>query len=96
MIPLKIQERVSKANVELANWTNGQAIDISANVGTSGILRAAQGDMCTYLFSSINWQAEGVSMDNISKVKASRSTLVMFENQTKGSGFFVIPAAGIL
>lgn len=93
MIPLKIQERVSKANVELANWTNGQAIDISANVGTSGILRAAQGDMCTYLFSSINWQAEGVSMDNISKVKASRSTLVMFENQTKGSGFFVIPAS---
>lgn len=93
VIPLKIQERVSKANVELANWTNGQAIDISANVGTSGILRAAQGDMCTYLFSSINWQAEGVSMDNISKVKASRSTLVMFENQTKGSGFFVIPAS---
>ena len=49
MIPLKIQERVSKANAELSNWTNGQAIDISANVGTSGILRAAQGDMC-YLF----------------------------------------------
>ena len=93
VIPLKIQERVSKANAELVNWTNGQAIDISANVGTSGILRAAQGDMCTYLFSSINWQAEGVSMDNISKVKASRSTLVMFENQTKGSGFFVMPAS---
>lgn len=92
VIPLKIQERVSKANTELANWSNGQMIDISANVGTSGILRAAQGDMCSYLFSSINWQAEGVSMDNISKVKASRSTLIMFENQTKGSGFYVMPA----
>ncbi len=91
-IPLNIQERVSKVNAVLTNWSNGQAIDISANVGTSGILRAAQGDMCSYLFSSINWQAENISMDNISKVKASRSTLIMFENQTKGTGFYVMPA----
>lgn len=91
-IPLKIQERVSKANNELSNWSNGQAIDASANVGTSGILRAAQGDMCSFLYSSINWQAEGISMDNIAKVKASKSTLIMFENQTKGSGFYVMPA----
>lgn len=91
-IPMKIQERVSKANDVLSGWINGQAIDISANVGTSGIIRAAQGDMCAYLFSSINWQAEGISMDNIAKVKASKNTLVMFENQTKGNGFYVIPA----
>lgn len=31
-------------------------------------------------------------MDNIAKVKASKNTLVMFENQTKGNGFYVIPA----
>ena len=91
-IPIINQEHVNKANALLSNWTNGQAIDISANVGISGILRAAQSDMCSYLFSSINWQAEGVSMDNIAKVKSSRNTLIMFENQTKGSGFYVMPA----
>ncbi|MGX8701607.1 ATP-binding protein [Caproiciproducens sp.] len=91
-IPVKIQERMSKANAVLTNWSSGQVIDISANVGTSGILRAAQGDMCSYLFSSINWQAEGISMDNISKLKSARATLIMFENQTKGTGFYTMPA----
>ena len=91
-IPIKTQEHVSKANAMLTSWSNGQSIDISANVGTSGILRAAQGDMCSYLFSSINWQSEGISMDNISKVKAAKATLVMFEYQTKGTGFYVLPA----
>lgn len=93
-IPLKIQDRVSKANAMLTSWTNGQPIDISANVGIGGILRAAQGDMCSYLFSTINWQAEGMSMDNIFKIEAAktRTTLISFENQTKGSGFYTMPA----
>lgn len=92
IIPLNTQERVSKANAVLTKWSNGQVIDISANVGTSGILRAAHGDMCSYLFSSINWQAEGVSMDNVAKVKASKATIIMFENQLKGTGYYSIPA----
>ncbi|SMC62097.1 ATP-binding protein [Papillibacter cinnamivorans] len=91
-IPLKSQERVSKANAVLTNWSNGQIIDVSATVGITGILRAAQGDMCKFLFSSINWAAEGISMDNVSKVEHATPTLICFENQTKGTGFYTMPA----
>lgn len=93
-IPNKIQEKVIKSNAELSNWTSGNSIDVSANVGTSGVLRAAQGDICDYLMSSINWQAEGISVDNITKIKNSSVRLVTFENQTKlrAPGFYVMPA----
>lgn len=91
-IPMKTQERVSKAIAALTDWSNGQSIDVSATVGIMGILRAAQGDMCDFLFSSINWAAEGISMDNISKVEHATPTLIVFENQTKGTGFYTLPA----
>ncbi len=93
-ISTKAQERVNKANAELTEWSNGKAIDISVTVGVGGILRAAQGDMCDFLMSSINWQAEGISSDNITKVKNSSVHLVTFENQTKlrAPGFYIMPA----
>ena len=90
--PTTISPKINAANGILSKWINGQPIDVSANVGVAGILNAAQNDICNYLFSSINWQASGISMDNISKVKHSTKTLVMFENQTKGSGLYVMPA----
>ena len=92
-IPEKTLEKVSKAKDALSNWVNGQQIDASANVGTSGVLRAAIGDICDFLMSSINWQAEGISSDNMAKIKASSVRLVIFENQTKKTaGFYVLPA----
>ena len=93
-VPIQIQEKVSKAIGVLSNWANGQAIDISATGGTSGVLNKAREDICDYLWSSINWQAEGVSPDNASKVKKSTVKLVTFENQTKmrNSGFYILPA----
>ena len=94
VIPEKALDRVSKANDALSSWVNGQQIDASANVGTSGVLRAAQGDICDFLVSSINWQAEGISSDNMAKIKASSVRLVIFENQTKKTaGFYVLPAS---
>lgn len=93
-VPVQIQEKVSKAVGTLSNWANGQVIDISATGGTSGVLRRAQEDICDYLWSSINWQTEGISPDNVSKVKKSTVRLVTFENQTKArnSGFYIMPA----
>lgn len=93
-VPVQIQEKVSKAVGMLSNWANGQVIDISSTGGTSGVLRKAQEDICDYLWSSINWQAEGISPDNVSKVKKSTVRLVTFENQTKirNSGFYIMPA----
>ena len=40
--------------------------------------------MCTYLYSAIDWQAEGVSMDNIDKIKKVKDRLVGFERQKRG------------
>lgn len=91
-IPIKAKERVDQANQVLSSWINGEPIDISATMGTSNILKAAQKDMCDYLSSSINWQEEGVSVDNFARVTSTTKTLVMFENQTKGRGFYVLPA----
>ncbi|SHO53380.1 ATP-binding protein [Anaerocolumna xylanovorans] len=89
--PEKIK-RFNDANIILTKWSIGAAIDLSATGGTLGIIRAAKEDMCNFLFSAINWQAEGMSMDNVSKVKASAAKLVIFEKQTKGTGFYILPA----
>ena len=93
-ISVEVQEKVSKAIDVLSNWANGQFIDVSATGGISGVLRKAQEDLCNYLWSSIHWQAEGISLDNVSKVKKSTVKLVTFENQTKAknSGFYIMPA----
>lgn len=91
-VPQDKIKRVNEVNKILTNWTNGKPIDVSATGGTSGVIRAAKEDMCSYLFSAINWQAQGISMDNIDKVKNSSATLVILENQTKGNGFYVLPA----
>ena len=48
--------------------------------------------MCSFLFSTINWQVEGISDDNINKVKSSKKLLCL-ERQTKGSGFYQMPAS---
>ena len=45
-----------------------------------------------YLFSAINWQAEGISMDNAKKVKDSALLLVALEGQTKKEGLYILPA----
>ena len=93
-IPTPIQEKVTKAIAELSKWAGGQAIDISATGGISGVLKKAQEDICDYLWSSINWQAAGLSMDNISKIKKSSVKLIEFERQTKvrNPGFYIMPA----
>lgn len=92
VVPPDKIKRVNEVNKILTNWTSGKPIDVSATGGKLGIIRAAKEDMCSYLFSAINWQAHGISMDNIDKVKKSSAKLVIFENQTKGNGFYVLPA----
>lgn len=50
--------------------------------------------MCSYLYSAIDWQAEGVSMDNIDKIKKVKDRLVGFERQKRGVDqmFYKLPA----
>ena len=87
-----MKKRFSDASAMLSAWVNGNTIDVSATVGTVGILQKAINDLCSYLLSSINWIAEGVSPDNISKVEAGARKLIVLERQLKGSGFYVLPA----
>lgn len=91
-VSVKVQEKANNANAVLTKWINGASLDVSATVGISGILKKAHEDMCDFLLSAINWQAEGISMDNMSKIKSTKTNLLMFANQTKGTGFYTMPA----
>jgi len=92
------QKRLDDANAILTQWANGSPINLSITGGTENIIRTARENMGEFLLSAINWQIEGVSLDNVSKVRAaisgrgSRFKLVALANQTKGEGFYILPA----
>ncbi len=98
VIPPDKQKKLDDANSKLTQWANGMPINLSTTGGAEGTIRTAREDMGDFLMSAINWQAEGVSLDNISKVKAaisgkaSKYKLVALENQTKGNGYYILPA----
>lgn len=92
-IPLTKVKKVNDANALLTKWSNEKKIDISPTVGAAGTVRAAvNDDIPDYLFTAINWQAEGISMDNARKVKDSSMMLIALEGQTKKEGLYVLPA----
>lgn len=77
----------------LTKWINEKTIDISSMAGASGTVHSAiYDDIPNYLFTAINWQAEGISMDNARKVKESSILFVALEGQTKNDGIYVLPA----
>lgn len=92
------QKKLDEATIKLTQWINGMPINLSTTGGTEGTIRTAREDMGEFLLSAINWQEEGVSLDNISKVrasisgKASKYKLVALENQTTGNGYYILPA----
>lgn len=93
VIPAAKIKKVNDANTLLTKWSNDKKIDISATVGAAGTVHSAIYDeIPDYLFSAINWQVEGVSMDNAKKVKDSTLLLVALEGQTKKEGLYVLPA----
>ena len=93
------QKKLDDANTKLTQWANGMPINLSTTGGAEGTIRTAREDMGDFLMSAINWQAEGISLDNVSKVKAaisgkaSKYKLVSLENQTKGNGYYTLPAS---
>lgn len=97
-VPQDKQKKLDDANVKLTQWANGLPINLTTTGGAEGTIRTAREDVGEFLLSAINWQAEGVSLDNVSKVKAaisgraSKYKLVALENQTIGSGFYILPA----
>lgn len=92
-IPATKIKKVDDANKLLTKWANEHVIDISATVGAAGTVHAAiYDDIPDYLYSAINWQAEGVTTDNAKKVKDSSLLFVALEGQTKKEGLYILPA----
>ena len=87
-------DRVNEANLMLTDWVNGARIDISANVGPGGMLKAAVADITKNLFAMINWTSEGFSADVIDKIKRTyKSNLIKLEKQTRGDGLYELPVS---
>ena len=92
-VPFAKIKKLDAANKLLTKWTNEHSIDISAIVGASGTVHSAiYYEIPDYLYSAINWQAEGVTTNNAKKVKESSLLFVALEGQTKNKGLYVLPA----
>lgn len=93
----KIQAERAQLNESLQvieNWIAGGTINVGATTGNIVLISKAREDMCNYLYSAIDWQAEGVSMDNIDKIKKVKDRLVGFDRQKRGADqmFYKLPA----
>lgn len=93
----KQQEERAQLNESLQvieNWIAGGTINVGATTGNVVLISKARENMCTYLYSAIDWQAEGVSKDNIDKIKKVKDRLVGFERQKRGEDqmFYKLPA----
>lgn len=92
-IPLLKKQKLEKAYNYLSKWVTEHVIDIEGMVGASGTVHAAiYNEIPNYLYSAINWQAEGVTTDNAKKVRDSSLLFVALEGQTKNEGLYVLPA----
>lgn len=98
-VPADKQKKLGEAIIKLTEWANGAPINLGTTGGAEGTIRQARDDIGEFLFDAIDWQIEGVSMDNVSKVKSATTgngtggrKLVALERQTKGTGFFTLPA----
>lgn len=93
----KLQAERAQLNESLQvieNWIAGGTINVGATTGNVVLISKAREDMCGYLYSAIDWQAEGVSMDNIDKIKKVKDRLVGFDRQKRGADqmFYKLPA----
>lgn len=93
----RLQQERAQLNDSLQvieNWIAGGTINVGATTGNVVLISKARENMCTYLYSAIDWQAEGVSMDNIDKIKKVKDRLVGFERQKRGEDqmFYKLPA----
>lgn len=93
----KLQAERAQLNESLQaieNWIAGGTINVGATTGNVVLISKAREDMCNYLYSAIDWQAEGVSMDNIDKIKKVKDRLIGFDRQKRGADqmFYKLPA----
>ncbi len=93
----RVQDERAQLNESLQiieHWISGGTINVGPTTGNVALISKAREDMCNYLYSAIDWQAEGVSMDNINKIKRVKDRLVGLERQKRGEDqmFYKLPA----
>ncbi|QUF82106.1 ATP-binding protein [Clostridium butyricum] len=88
------EEKYKAALQALENWIDGGTIETSSTLSNGRSFRKIKDIMCSYLYSAINWQYEGISMDNINKIKNGKNSLIGFERQKQGQDlmFVMLPA----
>ena len=94
VVPNDVRDKVDKAMTALSEWAGGKPIDVSSTGGTQGVLNNALRDLNLFVETAINWQAEGISIDNIKKIRDSKRKFVSLDNQPRQQreGFYVLPA----
>ncbi len=76
----------------LQKWKEGETLDASGSAGIAGDLKDAKKRMNTFLTTAINWEAEGISYDSITKISNSSYQFITFQNLSKDSpGFYEMP-----
>lgn len=67
----------------LDTWVAGGSLNVGATTKDVVMITKARDELNKFILSAINWQAEGVSLDNLNKVKATKD-FIGFERQKRG------------
>lgn len=73
-------------------WIQGGSLNFDSTKKDVKMMQQARDEMNRYIFNAINWQIEGISVDNISKYTSK--DFIEFERQSKkvGKSLVVLPA----
>lgn len=91
-----IIKRIKNAIDVLNKWVDGAKINVGPTTDNVVLLSKAREDLVKYVLSAINWQSEGVSLDILEKISASKfKYFIGFQNQISGldKALFIIQAS---
>ena len=77
----------------IAKWMQGGSLNFDSTKKDSKMMQQARDEMNRYIFNAMNWQIEGISLDNI--LKFTSRDFVEFERQSKkvGKSLVMLPAS---
>ena len=96
--PVKPAEDPNKIAFQLgiqtiSRWIQGGSLNFDSTKSDARMMQQARDEMNRYIMNAMNWQIEGVSIDNISKYTSK--AFIEFERQTKkvGKALITLPAS---
>ena len=77
----------------ISRWIQGGSLNFDSTKSDAKMMQQARDEMNRYIMNAMNWQIEGVSIDNISKYTSK--DFIEFERQTKkiGKALITLPAS---